>query len=174
MERDTSSPPKLPLIVFRWFCRNEFKEEIEGDLYERFEWYLEKCSPFKAKCLFLRDVLSLFRPRLIGNFSQLTQLNISIMIQENKRLFGIVALVFALLSVPLIAMQFSTSWDWNAFDFLVMGVLLLGTGIVCELVLRKVKSTRTRILICVVILICLFFVWAELAVGVFGSPFAGS
>ena len=50
----------------------------------------------------------------------------------------------------------------------------VGTGIACELVLRKVKKTAYRIIICTAILAILFLVWAELAVGIFGTPFAGS
>lgn len=93
---------------------------------------------------------------------------------KNKRLILILATVVVLLSIPLIGMQFNTGIDWNAFDFLVMGVLLTGTGLACELVLRKVKSTPYRLLICGAVLFAFFLVWAELAVGIFGTPFAGS
>jgi hypothetical protein len=55
-----------------------------------------------------------------------------------------------------------------------MGILLLVTGLLCELVLRRVKSLTNRIIICGIVLFTLFLVWAELAVGIFGTPFAGS
>jgi ABC-type proline/glycine betaine transport system permease subunit len=55
-----------------------------------------------------------------------------------------------------------------------MGILLLGTGLLCEFVMRKVKKREHRILICGAILVVLFIIWAELAVGIFGTPFAGS
>ena len=87
---------------------------------------------------------------------------------------GIVVVVATLLLIPLIAMQFTTEVNWDAFDFIVAAVLLLGTGLVCEIVLRNVRATKNRILLCGVILIILFLVWAELAVGIFGTPFAGS
>ena len=96
------------------------------------------------------------------------------MIMQNKRLIGIVLTVVFLLLIPLIAMQFSPEVDWKLLDFIVMGGLLLGTGLLCELVLRKVKKTEHRILICGAILVALFLIWAELAVGIFGTPFAGS
>jgi hypothetical protein len=82
--------------------------------------------------------------------------------------------VALLLLVPLIAMQFTSEVNWTLSDFVVAGVLLFGTGIMCELVMRKVKEVEKRIVICGVILIVLFLIWAELAVGVFGTPFAGS
>jgi hypothetical protein len=55
-----------------------------------------------------------------------------------------------------------------------MAVLLLGSGLLCGFVLRRVKSVKSRLLICGVILLAFFLIWAELAVGVFGTPFAGS
>lgn len=79
-----------------------------------------------------------------------------------------------LLSIPYIAMQFTTDVDWNITDFAIMGVLLFGTGLLCELVLRMVKSMESRILICGAVLFVFFLIWAELAVGIFGTPFAGS
>ena len=96
------------------------------------------------------------------------------MITKNKRLTGIVLTVALLLLIPLIAMQFTDEVDWKLPDFVVMGGLLLGTGLLCELVLRKVKKIGHRILICGVILLALLLIWAELAVGIFGTPFAGS
>jgi hypothetical protein len=82
--------------------------------------------------------------------------------------------VTALLMVPLVAMHFTSEVNWDLTDFIVGGILLYGTGLACELVLRKVHSTRKRILICAGILLALFLVWAELAIGIFGTPFAGS
>lgn len=87
---------------------------------------------------------------------------------------GIVLAVPVLLLIPLIANQFTDGEGWSSFDFIVAGVLLLGTGLLCELVLRLVKKPGQRLIIVGVILLALFLVWAELAVGIFGTPFAGS
>ncbi|MDO9261341.1 MAG: hypothetical protein Q7U08_05325 [Flavobacteriaceae bacterium] len=95
------------------------------------------------------------------------------MIKQNKRLIGILLSIFFLLMIPLIAMQFTNEVAWTLFDFVVMGVLLLTTGLLCELVLRKVKKTAYRIALCIALLLALFIIWAELAVGVFGTPFGG-
>jgi hypothetical protein len=96
------------------------------------------------------------------------------MVMQNKRLIGIVLTVALLLLIPFIAMQFTNEVNWNWFDFLVMGVLLLSTGLAGELVMRKVKTTKYRIGLWVGILVVFFLIWAELAVGIFGTPFAGS
>ncbi len=93
---------------------------------------------------------------------------------QNKRLIGIVLTVALLLLIPLIGMQFSNEVNWTLSDFVIMGILLLGTGLMCELVMRKVKKMKHRILICGALLVVLFFIWVELAVGLFGTPFAGS
>jgi uncharacterized membrane protein len=96
------------------------------------------------------------------------------MLTQNKRLAGIVLTVAILLLIPFIAMQFTNEVNWSVSDFMVAGVLLLGTGLLCELVIRKVKNTRYRLIICAVILLALLLIWIELAVGIFGTPFAGS
>ena len=93
---------------------------------------------------------------------------------QNKRLIGIVITVVLLLLIPFVAMQFTDEVKWTPSDFVVMGVLLLGTGLMCELVMRKVKKIEHRIALCVALLAALFLIWAELAVGIFGTPFAGS
>jgi hypothetical protein len=93
---------------------------------------------------------------------------------QNKRLTGILTTVAVLLLIPLIAMQFSPEVNWSPVDFAVAGVLLFGTGLSCELVLRKVKKTVHRIVICGAIILALLLIWMELAVGIFGTPFAGS
>lgn len=93
---------------------------------------------------------------------------------QNKRLIGIVLTVALLLLVPFIAMQFTDEVNWDETDFIVAGFLLLGTGMLCEIVLRSFRKTRHRLVICGGILFALFLIWAELAVGVFGTPFAGS
>ena len=94
--------------------------------------------------------------------------------KQNRRLYIILMVAATLVLIPLIAMQFTNEVDWKPFDFIVAAVLLLGTGLSCELVLRKVKGNRMRILFCGVALLVLLLIWAELAVGIFGSPVAGN
>jgi len=96
------------------------------------------------------------------------------MIIQNKRLIGIVITIALLLHIPLIAMQFTDEVNWALFDFIVAGVLLLATGLMCELVIRKVNKIALRIVICFAILAALLLIWAELAVGIFGTPLGGT
>lgn len=96
------------------------------------------------------------------------------MLTKNKRLFLILTFHLSLLLIPLIAMQFDSGVGWDLTDFIIMGFLLLFTGLAVELVLRRFKSTQNRFLVCGAVLFVVFLIWAELAVGIFGSPFAGS
>jgi hypothetical protein len=93
---------------------------------------------------------------------------------QNKRLTTILLTAPLLLLIPFIAMQYAAEVQWTLADFVVAGSLLLGTGLAIELVLRKVTTRRHRILLCLTILFVFVLVWAELAVGIFGTALAGS
>jgi peptidoglycan/LPS O-acetylase OafA/YrhL len=95
------------------------------------------------------------------------------MIVLNKRLKGILLTIALLLLVPLIAMQFTDDVKWTLLDFVAAAVLLLGTGLMCELVMRKVRKVRHRVAICAALLVALLLIWLELAVGIFGTPLSG-
>jgi hypothetical protein len=79
-----------------------------------------------------------------------------------------------LLIIPFIAMQFTQEVQWTAKDFAVMSLLLYGTGILCEIILQRIKSVKYRALICAIIILAFLLLWAELAVGIFGTPVQGS
>jgi asparagine N-glycosylation enzyme membrane subunit Stt3 len=96
------------------------------------------------------------------------------MITLNNRLQIILLSVAFLLLIPFVAMQFTTQVNWSPFDFLMMGMLLLGAGLGIDLVLRKVKKLEYRIALCLTAIVLVLLIWVELAVGIFGTPFAGS
>ncbi len=96
------------------------------------------------------------------------------MIIQNQRSLALFVAVATLLMIPLIGMQFSKEVNWTSSDFLIGGILLFGTAFICEMVLRNVKTLKSRIIACFIILAVLVLVWAELAVEIFGMPIAGS
>ncbi|WP_057940109.1 permease prefix domain 2-containing transporter [Algoriphagus resistens] len=61
-------PPKKALQFLRWFCRQDYLEEIEGDLFEVFRKEVED-SARKAKWKFSWRVLNYFRPEFIKTFT---------------------------------------------------------------------------------------------------------
>ncbi|MDQ0967073.1 hypothetical protein QFZ20_002476 [Flavobacterium sp. W4I14] len=90
------------------------------------------------------------------------------------RIIIILSVVASILAIPLIAMQFTNEVQWDLRDFVAAGILLLSTGLAIELVIRNMKTGTSRTIVLIVILIALFLIWAEMAVGIFGSPIAGS
>jgi len=86
----------------------------------------------------------------------------------------ILQMVGLLLIIPLIAMQLTDEVEWSLFDFIIMGTLLLITGLMREIISKKVKKYKHRVILYIVVIIIFFLIWAELSVGIFGTPFAGS
>ena len=80
----------------------------------------------------------------------------------------------ALLLNPLIAMHYSDEVHWTLIDFAIMGVLLLVAGMWTQRVVKRVKSFPRRATYIIFVILLFLLVWAELAVGIFGSPLAGN
>jgi len=93
---------------------------------------------------------------------------------RNRRFIGILIFIAVVLLIPFIAMQFTDEVKWSLFDFIIAGALLLTTGLLFELIMRKVTSKEKRIVLAIAVFILLALIWIELAVGLFGTPFAGS
>jgi undecaprenyl pyrophosphate phosphatase UppP len=71
-------------------------------------------------------------------------------------------------------MQFTNEVQWTLSDFIVAGLLLLSTGLLIELVLRRTMKPRHRFVAVALIVLAFLLIWIELAVGIFGTPFGGS
>ncbi len=93
---------------------------------------------------------------------------------NHRRFKIIIGIIIILLLIPLIAMNFTDEVSWTGLDFLVMGAMLLSVGFLIELVFRKVLKVKQRVALVIVIILALLIVWAELAVGIFGTHFDGS
>ena len=79
-----------------------------------------------------------------------------------------------LLLIPLFGNIFSNQVNWSLFDFIVMGFLMGLTGLSIHFTMEKVRNKTLRIMPIIFVLIIFLMIWAELAIGVFGSPIAGS
>lgn len=86
----------------------------------------------------------------------------------------IVFLPLLLLLVPLIGMFVSDEINWSAIDFIIMGVLILSLSFSIKIFLSTTKKLKYRIIGISLILLVFIMIWAELAVGIFGTPFAGN
>ncbi|SIQ43868.1 hypothetical protein [Chryseobacterium indoltheticum] len=91
--------------------------------------------------------------------------------QKTTMIYSLPALI---LVFAVLGNLFSKEFNWSPSDFLIGGILLFGTAIIIDLIRRIVKNQTYKIFLCIVVLFILIFTWVELAVGLFGTPFAGS
>jgi len=93
----------------------------------------------------------------------------------NKKIFSrILFVVILLLCIPFFAMQFNGSVHWSLGDFILMGLLLMGLGISIKLILNRIKNRKKSLLYIWILIILFLLIWAELAVGIFNTPFVGA
>ena len=59
------NPPRFFLGFFRWFCHQELRDYIEGDLIELYEERIKTRGKRRADVRFMVDVILLFRPGII-------------------------------------------------------------------------------------------------------------
>ncbi len=71
----STHPPQWPLRLLRFFVKEKYLEEIEGDMEEIFYENVERYSPGKARRIYTYDIIKLFRPALIKNLEFLNHLN---------------------------------------------------------------------------------------------------
>tara|TARA_X000000368_G_C22830470_1_gene623101 strand:+ start:105 stop:374 length:270 start_codon:yes stop_codon:yes gene_type:complete len=79
-----------------------------------------------------------------------------------------------LLIIPLIGISFTDEFDWCLSDFIVAGLILLVFSLTANFIVLRISNRNRRVLFMTILLILFMLVWAELAVGIFGTPFAGS
>lgn len=73
------------------------------------------------------------------------------------------------LAVPLVAMQFSNEVVWTLSDFVIMGVLVFGTGLMLELAFARTESTVYRAAAGVALAGGFLLFWLNGAVGIIGA-----
>lgn len=88
---------------------------------------------------------------------------------RNRDIASVFVVMAAILLIPLLG-----NWPWTRSDFVIMGTLLAGTGLLLVLASRKIKSINRRAAAIVALWAAFLLIWIELAVGLFGSPIAGS
>lgn len=104
---------------------------------------------------------------------------------EDKKIYRVALITALILMVPFLLMQFNVqiadpgnpgleTVNWNVFDFVVMGFLIFATGIAYEILILKMNTRAQRWAVAILVAGAFFLIWAELAVGIFGSPIAGS
>jgi hypothetical protein len=70
-------------------------------------------------------------------------------------------------------MHFTEEVNWGVMDFVIMGVLLLAMGLLINMIGKRIRKRSSKILLIAAVVVIFLLVWTELAVGVFGTVFAG-
>lgn len=96
------------------------------------------------------------------------------MVSLNHQQITILLITGVLLLEPLIAMQLTNEVNWTLLDFVVAACLFLTAGLTGEWIMRKVNQKIVRVALIALGIVLFLLIWAELAVGIFGTPFAGS
>lgn len=90
-----------------------------------------------------------------------------------KRTTRFILATEAVLVLPLIATLFTEEIDWDVADFVIASILLAVFGYALSLIINK-SNNVIRIIIGLLIAAIIVLIWAELAVGIFNTSFAGS
>lgn len=90
-----------------------------------------------------------------------------------QRFVKIVLIALSLLFIPFVAMQFTDNVQWTYDDFIIMGCMLTVYMLTINFAPNSLYGVKKSLLILILGLLFLLL-WAELAVGIFSSPFAGS
>lgn len=94
--------------------------------------------------------------------------------KQYRRSFTVALAPLSFLLVPLVAMNFTNEVNWGPYDFLIAAVLLGGMALLLDIILRKTNNSPKRWLLGLGVFLVVVLLWAEMAVGLFGSPIAGS
>ena len=91
------------------------------------------------------------------------------MLVQRKRILWMLAGIGGLLMIPLIAMQFTDEVNWQLGDFLIMGTVLLGLGLLYEFIAQRSEKTVYKAAFGVGLLGAFLLFWVNGAVGIIGN-----
>jgi dipeptide/tripeptide permease len=92
----------------------------------------------------------------------------------SSRLKKILISITVILTIPVLGKLFTDDFQWALPDFIIGAILLYGTSFMIDVIMRKVQKKSHKIALNGLILLVLLCIWAELAVGLIGTPFAGN
>lgn len=97
-------------------------------------------------------------------------LTFTIMQTMTKRLGMWAIIVAMILMIPLVAMQFTTEVQWTGSDFLFMGTLIFGVGVLFELARKRAAgNTAYKAAAGMALLGTFLLIWVNAAVGIIGD-----
>lgn len=85
-----------------------------------------------------------------------------------------VIIVILIVLIPLLTMLFTNEVDWTFIDFAIAGILLFSLIQTVMYIQKNIKNLTYKNIILSIIIVMFLIVWAELAVGLFGTFLAGN
>lgn len=86
-----------------------------------------------------------------------------------RSLITVILTTLSILTIPWVAMQFTTEVNWSPSDFLIMGILIFSIGVAYVLLNRLSPNWVYRIAVTIALGTTFLMIWANLAVGLIGS-----
>jgi hypothetical protein len=88
---------------------------------------------------------------------------------------GVIVITLLILTIPLVAMQFTDQVDWSVSDFIIMGILIFTMVLAFVLITRQAINLMYKAAIAGTVGTTFLMIWANAAVGLIGSgPHAGN
>ena len=138
-ERAVGTSQRVYRALLRAYPR-ELRDEY-GDEMVRCFWDLSREALEGDGCL---DLAALWARTLPEWLSTALKERSTMLARNAYRPVVAVALgTVVLLVIPFVGMRISNDWNWSLFDFIVMGALILGTGLAYVLITRKGAPWRT-------------------------------
>jgi len=94
--------------------------------------------------------------------------------EKSQRSKVIAGVIVAVLMLPVIGMMISENVNWSLADFVIAVILLSIVGLGVDFIYSKLKTRRARMVALMIVFMLFALVWGELAVGLFGTPWAGN
>lgn len=88
---------------------------------------------------------------------------------ENKKIIRIFIITGLILTLPFIAMQFTSQVAWTLRDFVTAGFLLAGAGLSYEFLSSRALNEQGRWATALAVGTGLLLIWVNLAVGLIGN-----
>jgi hypothetical protein len=68
----------------------------------------------------------------------------------------------------------NNEFHWKFGDFILMGAMIYGLGLISLILMNVVKNKILRWIVTGLFFLLFLLIWVELAVGIFDTPFGGS
>jgi hypothetical protein len=91
--------------------------------------------------------------------------------RSSLKLLGITLL---LMLIPLMANWLNNEFHWKFGDFILMGAMIYGLGLISLILMNVAKNKILRCIVTGLFFLLFLLIWVELAVGIFDTPFGGS